>query len=118
MLRTLLDWIWPTLEGAGTSPAPTLPSVQLSEDVSREMCARLEAAVEADVDRMKAIDAKLMAVCAVAPICVTLLLAIAGFITTQGPLPICCESMATARRRSSSAAERGPRWTRGRSPKT
>ena len=85
MLRSLLDWIWPTLEGAGKSSALTLPSVALTPEIAKELCTRLEAAVEADVDRMKSIDAKLMAVCAVAPICVTLLLAIVSFVTTQRP---------------------------------
>ena len=85
MLRRLLDWIWPSLEGAGASSAPTLPNVQLTCAVATELCTRLEAAVEADVDRMRSIDAKLMAVCSVAPICVTLLLAIVSFITTHRP---------------------------------
>jgi hypothetical protein len=85
MLHALLDWVWPTLEGAAAFPAGTLPKVQLNADVAKELRTRLEAAVDADIARMKSIDAKLMAVCSVAPICVTLLLAIVSFTTTHRP---------------------------------
>src|SRR5689334_4072255 len=85
MLRMLCDWIWPTLEGKVTVSAYVAPSPILDPTVAKEVFARLQAAVESEVDRMKSIDAKLMAVCSVAPICVTLLVAMVGFITSNKP---------------------------------
>lgn len=83
--NVVVDCFWPTLERSPKSKRPELPIVTLSSEVAPEVRSRLEAAVEADVDRMKSIDAKLMAVCSVAPICATLLVAIVSFLTTQRP---------------------------------
>lgn len=83
--NSVFDCFWPTLERS-PEPKPTeLPIVKLTSEVALEVRSRLEAAVEADVDRMRSIDAKLMAVCSVAPICATLLVAIVSFLTTQRP---------------------------------
>lgn len=84
-LRRLRDWFWPMLDGEIASISHTIPAPELSEDVAKEVLGRLQAAADSELDRLKAIDAKLMAVCAVAPICVTLLLAMVGFMTANKP---------------------------------
>src|SRR5688500_11026594 len=82
----LLDRIWPTLEPPVASPSRddenALPEIDPSADETflRQAYERLRDEMSAEADRRRAVEAKLVAVGAVAPIAVTIMAAMATFL--------------------------------------
>lgn len=81
----LRDRIWPTLEGVAPE-APTSAKFRISDKadaaVIRLVVESLRCAVEAEEDRFKSADTKLIALCAMMPVSVTLLAAFVTFLSS------------------------------------
>ena len=88
LLRWMRDRVWPMLdppsgETSEKSAEPNLePGLGVPEDVVRDVFARLSAELEAEADRRRAVENKLLAVGAVAPIAVTIMVAVVSFLSS------------------------------------
>src|SRR5437899_9563737 len=86
--RWLRDRVWPTLDplpkDAGARPDPaTLPVAhEANEAVLGSMYERLCAELASEADRTRAVETKLAAVGAVMPVAVTILVAVATFLSS------------------------------------
>ena len=88
--RWLRDWIWATLDAPSrnllnSSEEPTLLK-DTNDDVLQKVYGRLSAELEAETERRRAVEAKLLAVGSVAPIAVTIMVAAVSFLSS-GRLP-------------------------------
>jgi hypothetical protein len=82
----LLDRAWPTLRKEGEAPAAPEPFVigePVTDDVVRLTHDKMCDALAAEDERAKGADARLIAVCTVAPVVVTVLVTLVGFLTSE-----------------------------------
>ena len=87
-VRQIWDWVWPTLDRSSGNTRSECEKLDLEvkvdarSEVVREVYGRLSAEFEAETERRRGVETKLLAIGSVAPIAVTIMVAAVSFLSS------------------------------------